>query len=124
MCGHHDQAGNGFTFFGASRGAIETDRFQCRRSERRPDMCLAMSVTKCFAQKHGIAFMRLDAEGERAFRRQYLRRGLEHRREIVEIHKNVGSKHEMIDSADPCLGLKEGQSLVLYHAVVESFRAR
>lgn len=87
-------------------------------------MRLTVGVSQRLAQDDPIVIMRFDTESKFAPRRQNLRHGLEHRREVVEIRKNVGGKYEVITRFDLGFTNKKSGDVGFNQPIVKAFRAR
>src|SRR6185437_15584809 len=86
-------------------------------------MRLTVGISQRLAQYDSGAIMRFYTECNLASRCQHLRHGLEHRRQVVEIHKNVGGEYDVITRFDLGLTGKEPDNLGFNQPIVQAFRA-
>ena len=63
-------------------------------------MRFAVRVTQSIAQNDAAVFIRLHAEGELPWRAHHFCNGVENRREVFEIHEDIGGKHKVIVATD------------------------
>ena len=120
----HDQPGHRHILFRASRGGIEADQCEAGRFERRARMGRAMSIAQRVAQHDAITVMSLDAEGDHSRRRKHGGGRFEHRREIVEIHEDIGGDDEMISHIRRGFRAEEAHDIALGQPVIEALGAR
>ena len=83
-----------------------------------------MSIAQGRLQHDAVAGVGLDREGKRSLRRKHTGRRGRHRREIVHIDENVGSKNEVIKRMRVRLGIEETPEVINGQPIVEPLLAR